>query len=541
MRTKKKKSKRSFTRKKRGGAHGLVLNIMYNKNNEIIDIQTQDILANKEYQELNKIDPTSGFMDSFKNFRDVLGSTHDFFHPFDTDQKKTKKRYVKIAVNDKRDIQLIQLTNQIIKIMNENKIKIKNPRPFVVVREKNKITKECQNDFKHNYEMLLRDRQDEILDKIQGGEEYKEAVKQMLRTPVLVNLISIMFGLLRRGDLKMEEIKKMFGSTDKLMEALSKIKSNRSNKNVVGYDQIVEEENNRLKNINAEKREELENLLKLSSGQSSSSSQPSFQSASSSSFSSQPSFQSASSSSFSSQPSFQPSSNASIANRKSISPQMSDDKIQEIIDDDNRLNPLFKFIDILNNTNTQTRNKFYDYVRNHQQTGNFRLELQKYLIEDIISHLQLRLDNFPTDHIRLESEEDQAVVLTMIRMILTSDMKDYPTFLQSFNDNYEDGNICQALKTASNYLSIFGILRSTFSYDTIINNIFGSCTSFSDIISIHLNKLYDMFKTQKPDYIKFMRLKAFKTPLQIIAPTIFYKEDDVDPNNPNFIFTRLAI
>ena len=50
MRTKKKKSTRSFTKKKRGGAHGLVLNIMYNKNNEIIDIQTQDILANNFFQ-----------------------------------------------------------------------------------------------------------------------------------------------------------------------------------------------------------------------------------------------------------------------------------------------------------------------------------------------------------------------------------------------------------------------------------------------------------------------------------------------------------
>ena len=220
---------------------------------------------------------------------------------------------------------------------------------------------------------------------------------------------------------------------------------------------------------------------------------------------------------------------------------MSDDEIQEIIDNDDRLNKLFKFIDILNNTNTQTRNKFYDYMRNHQQTGNFRLELQKYLIKDIIKHLQLALTNFPTDHIRLESEEDQAVVLTMIRMILTSDMRNYPTFLQSFNNNYRNGDICQALKTASNSLSRFGYVRFTFSYDKIIDNIYGSCTSFSDIISIHLNKLYDMFKTQNPDYIKYMRLKAFKTPLQIIEPTIFYKEDDVDPNNPNnpnFIFTR---
>ena len=518
---------------------------------------------------------------------DVIRNTDRFFHPFDTQPQPIKTRTVKIAINDEDDIKLIQITNQVIKVLNG--IKAKRGKLFVVKRYAGKLTKDCVDNFRNLYNnIILREHENEILDKFGENPAYENVVRHMLRTPVLANLICIKFGVLRSGDMKIEEMKEIlsYENQDKLYDALSELKRAQKTKSkIVGMDQIIDEENKIIMNMNNELKNRIEEIKNCkdngicledtgnpsnailgptsevplrqevfgplamqanvktpssfqpaSSFQSASSSSSS--SASSSSSSSQPSSQlpssssSQPSSSSSSSSSFQPSSNASIANRKSISSQMSDDKIQEIIDNDDRLNSLFKFIDILNNTNTQTRNKFYDYVRNHQQTGNFRLELQKYLIKDIIKH------TFPTDHKSLSSEENQAVVLTTIRMILTSDMKNYPTFLQSFNNNYRNGDICQALKTASNSISTFGFLRFTFSYDKIINNIYDSCTSFSDIISIHLNKLYDMFKTQKPDYIKYMRLKAFKPHVQMTAPTIFYKEDDEDPNNTNFIFTR---
>jgi len=221
MRTKKKKSTRSFTKKKRGGAHGLVLNIMYNKNNEIIDIQTQDILANKDYKDLNYIDPKYHVTDLFKNFSDVFESTHEFFHPSDNPLRSTRKRIVKIAVNNKRDIQLIQITNKIIKALNT--FKNRSVRPFIIVRRNGRITPDCEEHFKHTYKLLLRDVADAILEKVGGGgKDFKNVARLMLETPVLVNLMSIKFGLLRRGDMKMEEIRRMFGKTDELVDSLKR-------------------------------------------------------------------------------------------------------------------------------------------------------------------------------------------------------------------------------------------------------------------------------------------------------------------------------
>ena len=245
MGTKKKKSKRSFTRKKRrGGAHGLVLNIMYNKNNEIIDIQTQDILANKEYKDRNSIDPKYGFMDLLKdtmNFSDVVGNTHSFFHPFDQPLQTTRKRNIKLAVNDKRDIQLIKITNKIIRALNT--YKNKSGKPFVFVRRNKRITPESEENFKHTYRVLLREIEAGILDKVGGDKEFRNVAKLMLMTPVLVNLVSIKFGLLRRGDMKMEEIRRMFGNTDELVDSLKLLKYQQPSDPIVGLDEILEEEN----------------------------------------------------------------------------------------------------------------------------------------------------------------------------------------------------------------------------------------------------------------------------------------------------------
>jgi hypothetical protein len=247
MRTKKKKSTRSFTKKKRGGAHGLVLNIMYNKNNEIIDIQTQDILANKDYKDLNYIDPKYHVTDLFKNFSDVFESTHEFFHPSDNPLRSTRKRIVKIAVNNKRDIQLIQITNKIIKALNT--FKNRSVRPFIIVRRNGRITPDCEEHFKHTYKLLLRDVADAILEKVGGGgKDFKNVARLMLETPVLVNLMSIKFGLLRRGDMKMEEIRRMFGKTDELVDSLKLLKYQQPSDPIVGLDEILEEENKKRKN-----------------------------------------------------------------------------------------------------------------------------------------------------------------------------------------------------------------------------------------------------------------------------------------------------
>lgn len=562
MGTKKKKSTRSFTRKKRrGGAHGLVLNIMYNKNNEIIDIQTQDILANKEYKDLNHIDPKYGFMDLLKdsmNFRDVIGNTHNFFHPFDQSLKTTRNRNIKLAVNDKRDIQLIKITNKIIRALNT--YKNKSGKPFVFVRRNKRITPKSEEDFKHTYMVLLREIEGGILDKVGGGEEFRNVTKLMLRTPFLVNLVSIRFGLLRRGDIKMEEIRRMFGKTDELMDSLKLLKYEQPSEPFVGLDEIIEEENKKRQNRIMDKIEEINKIKNCAETGTcplpTSSQQPSAkQQTSNPQTNSQPQ----QSNQLQSNPQ---QSNPQQSNQQTSSPQQAtkvsteqkDPDIAKIINEDKRLSALFQFNDLLLSFKELQTQPYISQIRNtRERFNNFlrggknddpQLQLQKYLIENLLAVLTIEATQlFEIQKVHIDSYKYQAIVLTLIRMLLSWDMKDYNKFKRSF-DNFSITNtdICASSSTALNSLSFSAskfIGRRSYSYDTILSNLKDAvaCNDFDKIITISLNKLYDMFKTKGILYVLAMKEKSFKEDNVTTTKYATQNYDEkYDATNPNYIF-----
>jgi len=582
MGTKKKKSTRSFTRKKRrGGAHGLVLNIMYNKNNEIIDIQIQDILANKEYKDLNHIDPKYGFMDLLKdsmNFRDVMGNTHNFFHPFDQSLKTTRNRNIKLAVNDKRDIQLIKITNKIIRALNT--YKNKSGKPFVFVRRNKRITPKSEEDFKHTYMVLLREIEGGILDKVGGGEEFRNVTKLMLRTPFLVNLVSIRFGLLRRGDIKMEEIRRMFGKTDELMDSLKLLKYEQPSEPFVGLDEIIEEENKKRQNRIMDKIEEINKIkncaetgscpLPTSSQQPSAKQPTNSQPPQSNQLQSNPQQSNPQQSNqpqsnpqqSNPQQSNPPQSNPPQSTQQTSSPQQAtkvsteqkDPDIAKIINEDKRLSALFQFNDLLlsfKELQTQpyisqirdTRERFNNFLRGGKNDDP-QLELQKYLIENLLAVLTIEATQlFEIQKVHIDSYKYQAIVLTLIRMLLSWDMKDYNKFKRSF-DNFSITNtdICASSSTALNSLSFSAskfIGRRSYSYDTILSNLKDAvaCNDFDKIITINLNKLYDMFKTKDIFYVLAMKEKSFKedeTTTTKYSSQIY--DEKYDATNPNYIF-----
>ena len=591
MRTKNKKSKRSFTRKKRGGAHGLVLNIMYNKNNEIIDIQTQDILANKDYKDLNHIDPKYGFMDLLKdtmNFRDVIGNTHNFFHPFDQSLKTTRNRNIKLAVNDKRDIQLIKITNKIIRALNT--YKNKSSKPFVFVRRNKRITPESEEDFKHTYRVLLRGIEDDILDKVGGGESFRNVAKLMLRTPVLVNLVSIRFGLLRRGDMKMEEIRRMFGNTDELVNSLKLLKYQQPSDPIVGLDEILEEENKKRQNRIMDTLDEINKIKNCAetgtcptptsnptnsqpqtsnpptSAQPQTSNPPTSNPPTSNPPTSNQPTNSQPQTSAQPQTSNPPTSaepqtnsqqlttSSSPQQATKVSTEQKDPDIAKIINEDKRLSALFKFNDLLLSIPILekqkyiqqirgTRERFHNYMRGGKNIEE-HLELQKYLIENLLAVLEVKADDlFQVQKVDIDSYKYQAIVLTLIRMLLSWDMKDYNTFKKSF-DNFSITNtdICASSSTAFSSLSYSGskfLGRKSYSYDTILSNLTDAlaCIDFDKIITISLNKLYDMFKTKDIFYILAMKAKSFKEDKSTTTKyaTQIYDEK-YDATNPNYIF-----
>ena len=552
MKTKNKKSKRSFTRKKRGGAHGLVLNIMYNKNGEIVDIQSDEILATKEYQDVNHINPVYGLTDLMRdafNFRDVIRNTHEFFHPFDT-QQNTKKRYVKIAINDKRDIQLIKITNNIIKALNT--IPHKNmTTKFIVIRRNGKPTKECQENFKHQYGLLLRAFEDDILDEFRGNEKYQQVVKQMLRTPVLVNLVSIKFGLLRKGDLKMEEIRKMYKDTDELNASLSQLQGHR-HRNIVGIDQIDDEKNKMLQKTNEELKEQIKEIEKLNcslNGSCPVTKRPLFLNTetplgmTSSLETSNPETsnpetsnpQTSNKQTSNKQTSKLETSNPQTSNKQTSNPQtsnkqtskletsnprksstMTNEEFEAMIDKNPQLSAMINFHEMLMRKfphkiqEGKTESQFYNFVsQNPKQTFRHQFMLQSLVIDNILTCLDIKKEIVEPNSEGYGERVYQAVVLTMIRIILTPSMKNYPLFKESFDKYYKGGPICPALKTATNSLSTFGWVRLSFSYDDIVNSFSSDCGNNDMIIMKNFNDLYTTIDGNTPSTLLEMVKKSF--------------------------------
>jgi hypothetical protein len=178
------------------------------------------------------------------------------------------------------------------------------------------------------------------------------------------------------------------------------------------------------------------------------------------------------------------------------------------------------------------------------KTDDPQLEVQKYLIENLLAVLGVKADDlFQAGTVHIDSYKYQAIVLTLIRVLLTWDMKDYKTFKKSFDVNYiANTDICASSSKALNALSYSGVrflgIR-TYSYDTILSNLKDAvaCNEFETIITIHLNKLYDMFRTKGIFYILAMKAKSFtedKTTTAIYAKQIYY--ENYDARNPNYIF-----
>jgi len=596
MGTKKKKSKRILTRKKhRGGVHGKVLNIKYNKDNEIVDVQIHDILAKSEYQDLNHINPKYGFIDLLKdamNFREAIGSTHDFFHPFDKPHRRTTSRNIKLVVNDKRDIQLIKITNRIIRALNT--YQNKTGKPFVFVRIKKRITPESEANFKHAYNVLLREVESGILDKVGGGENFRNVVKLMLRTPVLVNLVSIKFGLLRRGDMKIEEIRRIFGNTSELVDSLKTLKYEPSEKSV-GLDELLKEEDEKRQNQiidNLEKMKENKNCAETGTCKPEVALQPASNPPPAQPASNPPQTQPVNNpppaqpvnnppppaqpvnnppptqpvNNPQTQPASNPPANASQSQASSIPTTKSDSEIEDIIKKDKRLTDLFTFDSVLSksnplatNVNTQTRDNFYKYMRGGVNNLDPKFELQKYIIENLLALIGISADDLiKTDKINTNSYTYQAIVLTLIRIFLTKDMKDYikfkDTFIQVLPATPDNIDICESLTSAADSLSSLSIvttlIRMHYSYDIIIDNFTDkqACKKFDEIITINFNKLYDMLVTKGFLYINEMKQKAIKkvkgnpeytVTQQIIAKYTKdgYYDETYNAKNPNYIFT----
>ena len=191
-----------------------------------------------------------------------------------------------------------------------------------------------------------------------------------------------------------------------------------------------------------------------------------------------------------------------------------------------------------------TRERFNNYMRG-EKTDDPQLEVQKYLIENLLAVLGVKADDlFQAGTVHIDSYKYQAIVLTLIRVLLTWDMKDYKTFKTSFDVNYiANTDICVSSSKALNALSSYSGVRflgiRTYSYDTILSNLKDAvaCNEFEKIITIHLNKLYDMFTTKDIFYILAMKAKSFKEDKS--TTTIYAKQiydEKYDATNPNYIF-----
>jgi hypothetical protein len=219
-----KTKQRSTTQKKKGGAYGLVLNVGYNDKNDIIGVKTQNILANDDYYKKNHRYPKFSADQPFTTnmIENMMENLNDFFHPFDRNNKNTKKKYAKLAINDTKHLNFMHLTNQIIKKLNS----IKSPSlttPFHIVRKSNRgeIKDACKLRFINEYKKLLLEHADKLvtedddieafdLDKSENTEERVNTIRHLLKMPFLVNVISIKFGLLKNGDVTIKELYDMF-------------------------------------------------------------------------------------------------------------------------------------------------------------------------------------------------------------------------------------------------------------------------------------------------------------------------------------------
>ena len=252
------------TRKKiKGGAKGLVLNIMYNDNDEIIDIKVQDLLARNAYIKKHGFDPKTPLTwNSIKKnifepiSNDVFESANNFFYGKNPANNQTKKKYIRFAVNNKNDVRLVHIANKIIKVL--NKTKNADPNPIVVTRNfRGKIDSKCKEEIESKYDRILREHERRFLEEVSNPKD-KEVAKVLLRNPFLVNLIGAKFGILKRGDLTLEELEDLFNAYEPTVEHTKS----------VNVDEIMEEKLQKIRDQNRHLEQQIEKykIFEISKG-----------------------------------------------------------------------------------------------------------------------------------------------------------------------------------------------------------------------------------------------------------------------------------
>jgi hypothetical protein len=566
-----KTKKRRQSRKKRvGGASGLVLIVDYDKSGNIKNMKLQNMLARHEYMNRNKIDPSPSISDGFRElfnldrmqqaFRDFLNLPGD-----ESEKRKTqKKRIVKIAVNDKPDIVLIQLVNKVINRLNGIKNKRSQEQLFIIRDTAGKLTNKTKLEFRKRYEELLAGAFIEDYKNEKKTEVDEELLKRLMRMPVLMNVVSIKYGLLNRGDMKLEELQDIYNLDNGRILDLVKLEK-KARPNVVTYDQIIEEENEKLAKENRDLQEKLNNLkankapepelvvleelgekpieeLAASSAAPSAGTStagiPAAPSAGTSTAATSsaaipagipvagPSSATSSTAPSSAGPSAATSSTAP-SSASSVSPSTGPSASGPVVSPSSREEAINTFNNLLKTKyggSVDKINQNEEELKEELKTTKLdRVKLmQYYLIKNILVCIGVDERNlYENERLKKDISKRQATILLLIRFLLTKDMKDFDKFKKEF----DIVKLCNTSKIAANEQS--GILgqfarqigfNSDFSYDKIIKNIVQLCPdqgqkgvspNYDAMITIHLNKLYDLFQTKDPAYIQDMVSKSY--------------------------------
>jgi hypothetical protein len=588
-----KTKKRRQSRKKRvGGASGLVLIIEYDEFGNIKNIKIQNMLARHEYMSRNKIDPATSLSDEFRgqfNLDRLQQIFRDFLYLPDNGnrakRKTQKKRIVNIAVNDKSDIALIQLVNIVIKRLNGIQNKRTQQKLFIIRDAAGNLTNKTQLEFRKRYEELLAGEFIEDYKNEKKTEVDEELLKRLMRMPVLMNLVSIKYGLINRGDIKLEELQNIYNLDNGRIFDLVKL-GKKARPDVMTYDQIMQEENEKL----AKQNEELKNQLIGGLNEENEPDMVVFGEAPAEVPTEVSAVQGVVQTSVVSNPapvlkvgnrmvsngaSMVAPVSASNSNKGSIvaSPPVvsnsnqapsvappvaanAQGQPQELDMSNPRVIAIKQFNDLLlrkyggsSDTINQNTTDFFNELKT-TKSDPVKL-MQYYLIKNILVCIDVdEEDLYQTTTLETDSNKRQATILFLIRILLTRDMKNFKKFKTEFDKNK---NFCKMIETlANNQSGLFGqAFRKTtwlnrFSYDSIIDSTKNLCPiynkstkkyegdpNYNAMITIHLNKLYDLFQTKDPEYIQHMVSKSYGNKVT----TVDNYDETYTPGNQNYIFS----
>ena len=605
-----KTKKRRQSRKKRvGGASGLVLIVEYDRYGNIKTRKLQKMLARHEYMNLNKVDPGTSLSEGIRESFDLDRMQQIFLNflniPNDhgPERKTQKNRVVKIALNDKSDIRLIQLVNKVISRLNKIKNKRAEKKLFIIRDKAGKLTKDTKLEFRKKYEEMLAGAFIEDY-KIQKKDVDEELLKLLMRMPVLMNLVSIKYGLMNSGEMTLEELQDIYNlDNDRILELVKPEKKARPD--VMTYDEILEEENEKLAKQNEELKKKLSGGLNeenesdlvlldelgeafaeasaegeldqknvvssdLNQGVSNTSLNSNLNQitkttnqtpvAPSNSNSNQPPVPGFTSNQTQVQG---PNSNQPL-NPNPTPPAGSNlNPVQVAASTSNQLlannNPRVKAIEQFNklllkkyggdsdkvDAINENMKEFHNIYPN-SSADPVKL-MQYYLIKNILVCIGVYEDDlYTTKRLKNDSNKRQATILLMIRFLLTKDMTDFDTFKEDF----EITKLCNTFKSAANkQSSILGQfarrigLNTNYSYDKIIGNIKNLCPAegqkgdpnYDAMITIHLNKLYDLFQTKDPKYIQDMVTKSYGN--KVTTVDNYDETYNTSGTNQNYIFS----